>query len=178
MHWLGYEDTDKKLSWIPADEVYASEAISDFHSLYSDKPGLFDSLWLVFHTTCSSISFFSVYSLSHLRSLIYLSLLSHSSALFMFLFYFTLFWIQTLNLVYSNTKITTSNFCKKKCFVRGGGSFHSTILTFFSCSAFFSFPFPLSSTLFSSLGLLSTPAFFYSVSFLSSDNLINIRKSA
>lgn len=38
MHWLGYEDTDEKLSWIPADEVYASEAISDFHSLHLDKP--------------------------------------------------------------------------------------------------------------------------------------------
>ena len=44
VHWLEYKGTDKKLSWIPADEVYASEAISDFHSLYSDKPGLLDSL--------------------------------------------------------------------------------------------------------------------------------------
>ena len=39
VRWLGYENTDKKTSWIPANKVYASEAISDFHSTHSSKPG-------------------------------------------------------------------------------------------------------------------------------------------
>ena len=44
MHWLEYEGTDEELSWILADEVHTSEAISDFHSLYLDKPRPSDSL--------------------------------------------------------------------------------------------------------------------------------------
>ena len=46
VHWLEYEGTDKELSWIATDEVYALEAISGFHSFYPDKPGPSDSLWL------------------------------------------------------------------------------------------------------------------------------------
>ena len=44
MHWLGYEGTNEKLSWILADEVHTSKAISDFHFLYLDKPGSSSSL--------------------------------------------------------------------------------------------------------------------------------------
>ena len=39
VHWLGYEGTDEETSWVPADEVHASEAISDFHSANPSKPG-------------------------------------------------------------------------------------------------------------------------------------------
>ena len=44
VYWLGYEDTDKETSWIPTEEVYASEAIFDFHSTYPSKPGPMDKL--------------------------------------------------------------------------------------------------------------------------------------
>ena len=37
--WLGYEGTDKETSWVTADEVHASETISNFHSAYPNKPG-------------------------------------------------------------------------------------------------------------------------------------------
>ena len=37
--WLGYENTDKELSWLPATELeHADELISDFHSTYLQKP--------------------------------------------------------------------------------------------------------------------------------------------
>ena len=37
--WLGYENTDKELSWLPATELeHADELISDFHSAYPQKP--------------------------------------------------------------------------------------------------------------------------------------------
>ena len=42
--WLGYEGTDKETSWIPTEEVHASEAISDFHSAYPSKPNPMDKL--------------------------------------------------------------------------------------------------------------------------------------
>ena len=44
VRWLRYEGTDKETSWIPAEEVHASEAISDFHSAYPSKPGPMDKL--------------------------------------------------------------------------------------------------------------------------------------
>ena len=38
--WLGYENTDEELSWLPATELeHAKDLISDFHSTYPDKPG-------------------------------------------------------------------------------------------------------------------------------------------
>ena len=40
VHWLGYENTDEELSWLPATELeHADELISDFHSTYPQKPG-------------------------------------------------------------------------------------------------------------------------------------------
>ena len=40
VHWLGYENTDKELSWLPATELeHADELVSDFHSAYPQKPG-------------------------------------------------------------------------------------------------------------------------------------------
>ena len=37
--WLGYENTDEELSWLPATELeHADELISDFHSAYPQKP--------------------------------------------------------------------------------------------------------------------------------------------
>ena len=39
VRWLGYEGTDEETSWVPADEVHTSEAISDFHSAHPSKPG-------------------------------------------------------------------------------------------------------------------------------------------
>ena len=44
VRWLGYEGTDEETSWIPADEVHASEAVSDFHSAHPEKPGPLGSL--------------------------------------------------------------------------------------------------------------------------------------
>ena len=44
VHWLGYEGTDEETSWIPAEEVHASEAISDFHSTYPSKPSPINKL--------------------------------------------------------------------------------------------------------------------------------------
>ena len=36
--WLGYENTDEELSWLPATELeHADELISDFHSTYLQK---------------------------------------------------------------------------------------------------------------------------------------------
>ena len=38
--WLGYKNTDKELSWLPAMELkHADELVSDFHSAYPQKPG-------------------------------------------------------------------------------------------------------------------------------------------
>ena len=38
VHWLGYENTDEELSWLPATELeHADELISDFHSTYPQK---------------------------------------------------------------------------------------------------------------------------------------------
>ena len=40
VHWLGYENTDEELSWLPATELeHADELVSDFHSTYPQKPG-------------------------------------------------------------------------------------------------------------------------------------------
>ncbi len=39
VRWLGYEGTDEESSWIPANEVHTSKAISDFHTSHPDKPG-------------------------------------------------------------------------------------------------------------------------------------------
>ena len=37
--WLGYENTDEELSWLPAMELkHADELISNFHSAYLQKP--------------------------------------------------------------------------------------------------------------------------------------------
>ena len=37
--WLGYENTDEELSWLPTTELeHADELISDFHSAYLQKP--------------------------------------------------------------------------------------------------------------------------------------------
>lgn len=44
VRWLGYEGTDEETSWIPADEVHASDAISDFHNAHPNKPGPISSL--------------------------------------------------------------------------------------------------------------------------------------
>ena len=42
--WLGYKNTDEELSWLPATELkHANELVSDFHSAYLQKPGLFPS---------------------------------------------------------------------------------------------------------------------------------------
>ena len=38
--WLGYENTDEELSWLPTMELkHADELVSDFHSAYLQKPG-------------------------------------------------------------------------------------------------------------------------------------------
>ena len=38
--WSGYEGTDEETSWLPASELdNASEAVSDFHAAYPQKPG-------------------------------------------------------------------------------------------------------------------------------------------
>ena len=43
--WAGYEGTAQQYDWIPANELEnASEAISDFHSRYPDKPGPLSAL--------------------------------------------------------------------------------------------------------------------------------------
>ena len=44
VRWSGYEGTDQEFSWIPADEMHADEMhaddlLTDFHSVYPDKPG-------------------------------------------------------------------------------------------------------------------------------------------
>ena len=40
VQWLGYENTDKEFSWLPATELeHAKDLISDFHSAYPAKPG-------------------------------------------------------------------------------------------------------------------------------------------
>ena len=44
VRWLGYEGTDEETSWIPAEEVHTSEAISNFHSAYPSKPGPMNKL--------------------------------------------------------------------------------------------------------------------------------------
>ena len=44
VRWLGYEGTDEETSWIPADKVHASDAISDFHTTHPNKPGPISSL--------------------------------------------------------------------------------------------------------------------------------------
>ena len=39
VRWLGYENTDKELSWLPTMELeHANELVSDFHSAYPQKP--------------------------------------------------------------------------------------------------------------------------------------------
>ena len=40
VRWLGYENTNEELSWLPAMELkHAKELVSDFHSAYLQKPG-------------------------------------------------------------------------------------------------------------------------------------------
>ena len=40
VRWLGYENTDEELSWLPAMEFkHANELVSEFHSTYPQKPG-------------------------------------------------------------------------------------------------------------------------------------------
>ena len=37
--WLGYENTNEELSWLPTMELkHADELVSDFHSTYLQKP--------------------------------------------------------------------------------------------------------------------------------------------
>ena len=37
--WLGYENTDEELSWLPTMELdHADELVSDFHFAYPQKP--------------------------------------------------------------------------------------------------------------------------------------------
>ena len=44
--WLGYENTDEELSWLPAMELkHANELVSDFHSAYLQKPGPISELY-------------------------------------------------------------------------------------------------------------------------------------
>ena len=43
--WAGYEGTEEESLWISATELeHASEAVSDFHQSYPDKPGPLSSL--------------------------------------------------------------------------------------------------------------------------------------
>ena len=44
VHWLGYEGTDEETSWISANKVHASEAVSNFHFTHSKKPGPLNNL--------------------------------------------------------------------------------------------------------------------------------------
>src|SRR6202043_3471517 len=45
VQWTGYEGTDEETSWLPATELeHASEAVSDFHHAYPNKPGPLNSL--------------------------------------------------------------------------------------------------------------------------------------
>ena len=38
--WSGYKGTDEETSWLPAMELRnASEAVSEFHHMYLNKPG-------------------------------------------------------------------------------------------------------------------------------------------
>ena len=37
IEWKGYEETSKGLEWVSADNVNASDAITDFHALNPDK---------------------------------------------------------------------------------------------------------------------------------------------
>ena len=40
MIWLGYEDTKDEFKWIPTSKLtYAANLISNFHIIYSTKPG-------------------------------------------------------------------------------------------------------------------------------------------
>ena len=40
VQWTGYKGTDEETSWLPATELeHASEAVSDFHHAYPNKPG-------------------------------------------------------------------------------------------------------------------------------------------
>ena len=39
VRWIGYEGTNEETSWLPATELeHASEAVSDFHHAYPNKP--------------------------------------------------------------------------------------------------------------------------------------------
>ena len=39
VRWLGYENTDEELSWLPTMELeHADELVSDFNSAYLQKP--------------------------------------------------------------------------------------------------------------------------------------------
>ena len=39
VRWLGYENTDEEFSWLPSTELeHAKDLVSDFHSMYPDKP--------------------------------------------------------------------------------------------------------------------------------------------
>src|ERR1700730_8489532 len=44
VQWTRYEGTDEETSWLPATElVNSSEAVSDFHHAYLNKPGPLNS---------------------------------------------------------------------------------------------------------------------------------------
>ena len=91
MHWLEYEGTDEKLSWIPVDEVHTSEAISNFYSLYPDKPRSLDSLWLFLHSLHFCLIFLFQFALSTFlfSSLFLFCYLVHlHPSAFFFLFFF------------------------------------------------------------------------------------------
>ena len=45
VYWLGYENTNKELSWLPATELkHAKKLVSNFHSAYPQKPGAISKL--------------------------------------------------------------------------------------------------------------------------------------
>jgi Chromo (CHRromatin Organisation MOdifier) domain len=45
VRWSGYEGTDEKTSWIPANELgHASKIVSEFHFRYPNKPGPLSNL--------------------------------------------------------------------------------------------------------------------------------------
>src|ERR1700730_720679 len=45
VQWTRYKGTNEETSWLPAMElVHASEAVSDFHHTYPNKPGPLNSL--------------------------------------------------------------------------------------------------------------------------------------
>ena len=44
IEWKGYEETGEGLEWVSAKDIQVSDALTDFHTLNSDKPGPIDKL--------------------------------------------------------------------------------------------------------------------------------------